>query len=81
MTKVEILREQLLEAVRDKNAKMSDFRPICSELFEALGGESKLRELKKACLKERAKRLDADVEKLIELEKQVDELERYKLWK
>lgn len=83
MTNVETLRKELLEIVRDKNARVGagKFREVCEKLFEALGGESKLRELKKACLKERAKKLDADMEKLFELEKQIDELERYKLWK
>ena len=79
--KVETLREKLLEMVRDKNAKVSSFKAVCAELFEALGGENKLRELKKACLKERAKRLDADMDKLFELEKQIDELERYQSWR
>lgn len=81
MTNIEILRENLLKVVRDKNAPFGSFKTACAELFEALGGESKLRELKKACLKERAKGLDADIEKLIELELQADELERCKLWK
>lgn len=79
---IEMLKDELMELVRDTTTGLTPrWHEICGELFKELGGESKLRELKKACLKERAKRLDADMDKLIELEKQIDELERYKLWK
>ena len=65
--------------------QMTDFRDLCAELFEELGGESKLRALKKEALKIRTTRRGLgtveELDKLMELEKQIDELERYKLWK
>lgn len=84
MTRLETLRNELYNAVCDKNAKMADFRDLCAELFNEMGGESKLRELKKEALKIRTtKGLGTleELEELMELEKQIDELERYKLWK
>jgi hypothetical protein len=83
MTRLETLRNELYNAVTDKNAKMADFRDLCAELFNEMGGESKLRELKKEALKARARGLGAleELDELMELEKQIDELERYKLWK
>lgn len=85
MTNVETLREKLLEVVRDKNAPFGSFKAACAELFEALGGESKLRALKKEALKIRTTRRGLgtveELDKLMELEKQIDELERCKLWK
>lgn len=80
--KIETLKAELMELVRDTTTGLTPrWHEICNALFEELGGESKLKELKKACLKERAKRLGADMDKLFELEKQIDELERYKLWR
>lgn len=84
MTRLETLKNELYNAVCDKNAKMTDFRDLCAELFEEMGGENKLRALKKEALKIRTTRglgTAEELDKLIELEKQIDELERYKLWK
>jgi hypothetical protein len=85
MTRLETLRNELYEAICDKDAKMTDFRDLCAELFNELGGENKLRALKKEALKIRTTRRGLgtleELNELIELEKQIDELERYKLWK
>lgn len=85
MTRLETLKNRLYEAVCDKNAKMTDFRDLCAELFEEMGGENKLKALKKEALKIRTTRRGLgtleELNELIELEKQIDELERYKLWK
>lgn len=81
---IEMLKAELLELVRDTTTGLTPrWHEVCGALFEELGGESKLRALKKEALRTRTRGLGTleELNKLTELEKQIDELERYKLWK
>ena len=81
MTRLETLKNRLVnEFVLNKNAKLADFRDLCAEIFEEMGGESELKTSKRFVLKERAKGLDCDVEKLWEMNDKIDEMEKYKNW-
>lgn len=83
---IEMLKAELMELVRDTTTGLtSRWHKVCNALFEELGGESKLKALKKEALKIRTTSRGLgtleELDKLMELEKQIDELERYKLWK
>ena len=80
MTRYETLKNRLLEIVHDAKSTRAEFKAVCADLFEEMGGETELRALKKASVKENFKGLDVDVDKLDKLNTKIREMEIYKEW-